>query len=32
MGKENLLCARVPGINFMRPLQTDPRATIQPSL
>jgi hypothetical protein len=32
MEKENLLCTRVPGIFFMRLLQTGPRATIPPSL
>jgi hypothetical protein len=32
MGKEILLCARVPGIFFMRLLQTGPRATIHLSL
>jgi hypothetical protein len=32
MEKENLLCARVPGIFFLRLLQVGPRATIQPSL
>jgi hypothetical protein len=32
MEKGNLLCARVPIIYILRPLQTGPRATIQPSL
>jgi hypothetical protein len=32
MEKENLLCARVPGILFLRLLQTGPGATIQSSL
>jgi hypothetical protein len=32
MEKENLFCARVPRILFLRPLQTGPRVTIPPSL
>jgi hypothetical protein len=32
MEKENPLCARVPGILFLLPLQIGPRVTILPSL
>jgi hypothetical protein len=32
MENENLLCARVPGILFLRPLHIVPQVTIPPSL